>query len=176
MRCRIALDIRDVYLKRKVELIASPRAIFTDKESAEVVFTDDKDSATQTAIRIGRGEGYEIKIPFSDETLLSYLPKGEERLTLSLVGDKVFLGEREIRLTELERGLFERLYRAKGEFVSREILAEVFSGAESASILNVYIHYLREKLERDGMRVIFSSRKSGYKIDEKFFAREAENA
>ena len=34
--------------------------------------------------------------------------------------------------------------------------------------MNVYIHYLREKLEADGEKIILSSRSHGYKIDEKY--------
>ena len=39
-------------------------------------------------------------------------------------------------------------------------------------ILNVYVHYLREKLEKRGEKIIISSRKSGYKIDEKYLKGE----
>ena len=35
-------------------------------------------------------------------------------------------------------------------------------------VLNVYVHYLREKLERGGEKIIISSRGLGYKIDEKY--------
>ena len=38
--------------------------------------------------------------------------------------------------------------------------------------MNVYVHYLREKLEYNGEKVIISSRKNGYKIDERFFPRD----
>ena len=58
---------------------------------------------------------------------------------------------------------------ADGAFISREALKSAVWGAESSEgVLNVYIHYLREKLERDGEKVILSSRKSGYALAEKF--------
>ena len=60
------------------------------------------------------------------------------------------------------------LCSADGEFVSREeILHSVWSGDADPGIINVYVHYLREKLE-DGEKIIVSSRKNGYKIDGRY--------
>ena len=57
---------------------------------------------------------------------------------------------------------------ANGEFVSREeILSQVWNGDADCGIINVYIHYLREKIEH-GEKIILSSRKQGYCIDEKY--------
>ena len=65
--------------------------------------------------------------------------------------------------------LFNLLYSRKGEFVSRdEILALVWNGKADKGILNVYVHYLREKLEKNGEKIILSSRNYGYKINEKY--------
>ena len=176
MKCRVALIFDNIYLGRKVELILRGKAIFTDREHAELILTDDTRIEGASVITIGRGAGYRLKVPFSDEELISLLPRGAEKLVLSMQGERVFLGEKEIRLTELERALFERLYRARGEFVARERLRESFAEGVSDGMLNVYIHYLREKLEGDGMRVILSSRKLGYGIDKKFFSGVIENA
>jgi DNA-binding response OmpR family regulator len=41
-------------------------------------------------------------------------------------------------------------------------------------VLNVYVHYLREKLE-DGKKIIISSRKLGYKIDERYLTPDDRN-
>ena len=172
MKYKVSILVSDSYLKRKLELILSDIATFSDRESADVVFTSEKNASTR-AVTVGRGEEYMLKIPFSDGDVLATLPKvGDTGRGLAVVDTRVILGEREIKFSELEKSLFMKLYDAKGQFVSREELFSVFAEGASESMLNVYIHYLREKLEGDGVRVIISSRKNGYKIDEKFFARE----
>ena len=81
-------------------------------------------------------------------------PEGEEAVLLD--------GEY-IPLTRLEYALLARLARENGEAVSRQTLfAEVFGGEGDAGIVNVYIHYLRKKLERGGMRRILALRGKGY--------------
>ncbi len=75
----------------------------------------------------------------------------------------------EIKLTEVEYALLRVLWEANGAFISRERLHEAVWGNEGTEgLLNVYIHYLREKLEKSGEKVILSSRKSGYALAEKF--------
>lgn len=75
----------------------------------------------------------------------------------------------EIRLTEVEFSLLLALVRARGQFLSREALRAAVWGSEGTDgLLSVYIHYLREKLERGGEKVILSSRKAGYALSEKF--------
>jgi DNA-binding response OmpR family regulator len=47
--------------------------------------------------------------------------------------------------------------------VSREALKRAaFVNGGDDRMLNLYIHYLREKLEQDGIRRIFASRGKGY--------------
>ena len=171
MKRKVCILVADAYLRRKLELIFSDVAIFTSENEADTVFTDvSAPTPSARRISVGRGEGYTLRIPFSDEDALSFLPtKSDEGRIISVIDGRIFLGADEIRLTELEGALFMKLYRAGGEFVSREELFSVFADGASAGMLNVYVHYLREKLERDGVRVIISSRKLGYKIDEKFF-------
>lgn len=77
-------------------------------------------------------------------------------------------GER-IRLTESEYKLLDALISGGGDFVSREELVRgVFGESADGGILNVYVHYLREKLEGRGEKIILSSRRGGYRIDEKY--------
>lgn len=174
MKRKVSILIADKYLKRKLELILSDDVILTGESDADIIFAEeDIPSTAGYVVTVGRGDGYMLRVPFSDEDALAVLPnEGGERRGITLIGSRVFLGDNEIRFTELERCLFMKLYEAGGEFVSRDELFSVFAEGSSESMLNVYIHYLREKLERGGVRVIISSRKHGYKIDEKFFLQE----
>lgn len=75
---------------------------------------------------------------------------------------------RTVRLTEVEYALFDALYRVRG-FCDRQALArEVWGDAGNLTLLNVYLHYLRAKLETEGEKVFVSSRKNGIRIDEKY--------
>lgn len=72
----------------------------------------------------------------------------------------------EISLSSREYALLRALYEAKGEYVTREaLLKTVWGDTESdPGVVNVYIHYLRRKLERGGHRFIASSRGLGYAL------------
>ena len=79
-----------------------------------------------------------------------------------------------IRLTEVEFALLSALIDANGSFLSRKALRAAVWGEEGTDgLLSVYIHYLREKLEHDGEKVILSSRKEGYALAKKFTKGEA---
>lgn len=96
-------------------------------------------------------------------------------LALSKDGHTATLNGRAIRLSEGEFALLSRLYLAKGESVGREeLLADVFGHATDAGILNVYIHYLRRKLETGDEKMIFSSRGGGYRLSERLFGGKPE--
>ena len=68
-------------------------------------------------------------------------------------------------LTPTEGRLLSLLKAANGAPVSsKELLTGTFGQeeAENDGLLRVYIHYLREKLERDGKKRIFAHRGRGY--------------
>jgi DNA-binding response OmpR family regulator len=125
-------------------------------------------------IRLSRhaGEGV-IMLPFSQDELDMAIARLEKRDTgrLILIKDTrtVQLGDRSVKLTEVEFRLFSVLVSAgAGEYVSRErLIREVWGEGVDGGVVNVYIHYLREKLEKDGERIIISSRREGYKINER---------
>lgn len=170
MKYKVHLDIKDAYLKRKLELILRERQELCDRDGADIIFTDDINIKDERAHLVGRDDTCKLKVPFSDDEVLKLLPERGAGAHITAFSGKVFFGEREIKLTELERLLFMKLYERRGGFVSREELFSVFAEGASESMLNVYIHYLREKLELDGEKVILSSRKLGYRINEKFFS------
>lgn len=64
-----------------------------------------------------------------------------------------------------EERLFRVLRDASPEFVSRdELVRAVFGEEEDGGRLNLYIHYLRKKIETDGKRKIFVHRGKGYSL------------
>ncbi len=87
-------------------------------------------------------------------------------LALDTVHRKVSCGAREIELTLRECELLQHLMRRPGQVVSRDELARQVWGDPRASITNVidvYINYLRKKLERLGVQgVIGTVRGVGY--------------
>ena len=102
------------------------------------------------------------------QTKAPILVLSDDTRSIRLYGSK-------IKLTEVEYALLHALVKAEGAFISREELRRRVWGEESSEgLLNVYIHYLREKLERGGEKVILSSRKSGYAIADKFTGRTEE--
>ncbi len=135
------------------------------------------DGSVITASRRG---GADISLPFERGSLVRRLFGGTEREERRITADdkdhSVLLFGRRIRLTDVEYALFSALYGRCGEFVSRdELLRTVWGGERDGGVVNVYIHYLREKLETDGEKIIISSRKLGYAIDKKYMGG-AENA
>ena len=102
-------------------------------------------------------------------------PKAELRL-----GDLVVLpacrqvrrADRELKLTEREYQLLELLLRHRNEVVSRErILACVWPGGGGAAsnVIEVYVRYLRQKLEQNGARrLLHTVRGLGYCLAERW--------
>lgn len=105
--------------------------------------------------------------PFTVEALChAVLANEQPTLFASDDGRTVILDGETILLTEREAALFTLLRRAAGSPVSRETLqAAVFPDAQSPSTeLNVYIHYLRKKLERNRRKLIRAHRGGGYSL------------
>ena len=119
----------------------------------------------------------DVKIPFPIDFVAELLSgKGDTagELTLSDSERSVYLYGEKIKLTEVEYLLLSTLTDKKGDYVSREdILERVWGGDADPGVINVYIHYLREKLEKGGEKIILSSRKCGYKISERYVGKDA---
>lgn len=171
---RIAVKTRDNYLFQKIYLILSEEhTVLRTEDGAEIfdlLITDGGESPKVGVITMGRTDEAMLRIPFTESELRTALPTGKSEESLLTLGDKcVFLRGIKIPLTELELALLSELYHAKGEFISREaLLGSVWGVGCTDGILNVYIHYLREKLESGGEKIILSSRKHGYKIDGRY--------
>ena len=128
--------------------------------------------APRDAVIMGKDEECDLRLPFSIEEIRSRIENlAEQSARMSLDQDtrSVKLNGRTVKLTELEFSLLSLLANNPGKSISGdEILRSVWGEGVDRGIVNVYIHYLREKLEKDGEKIIISSRKSGYKIDERF--------
>ena len=105
--------------------------------------------------------------PLADLHALTVQESPRRGLRLLPAESAVLLDGLHIRLTRLEYALLARLSSAEGKPVSREVLlTEVFGGEGDGGVLNVYIHYLRKKLERGGRRLLFALRGQGYMLRE----------
>ena len=141
----------------------------------DVVFAD-IDSYTDApagSITMSYDKSVDIRLPFLHRDVLNvveHAEKGNEE-KIALLGDgrhALLFGEK-IKLTEVEYKLLFELLAAKGGYVSREsLLKRVWGEGFDSGVVNVYVHYLRNKLEQDGRKIILSSRKEGYRIDERY--------
>jgi len=125
---------------------------------------------TKGAITLSRGGACDISLPFSFSELRRIIEGEESKRLLVLIpeGRKCSLGEREIALTEVEWRLLEMLMSREGYISREEIRIGVWNMATDGGVVNVYIHYLRSKLEAEGEKIILSSRKEGYMINPKY--------
>ena len=170
------------YLFQKIKLelyeVAQTFMLSAEEEGAfDILLVDADDPAFQTkeGMKMKRGGG-DISLPFKIGTLLNLID-GKKRAFIEPIPSQksVRIGEKTIKLTELEYALFHLLFSAGGEYVSREeILGSVWEGRADKGIVNVYVHYLREKLECDGEKIIISSRNYGYKLSEKYIGGESD--
>ena len=192
MQKKLAVITKDRYLFQKIRLIcvnlADCELIDTSAANEGELFGFewciwDVDSAPvpsyadERYVSVGKDALARLLRPFERTSLLAIISDTNSACALRLGDRCVYFKGREIRLTELEFSLLKRLVIANGEFVSREeILHDVWDNEADGGIINVYVHYLREKLEVDGEKVITSSRKLGYKIEEKFLKGEGSDA
>lgn len=188
MKRRIGVLTGDDMLYQKIYLIfreSTDFSVMRGDMGADTLLVDAefvKDTNPSAAgstdvVYMSRGGEAQLTIPFTEEEILSVLSGDSSGgATLALGKRCAYIHEREIKLTEVEFSLLSALYSAGG-FVSREeLLRSVWGEGADGGVLNVYVHYLREKLEFAGEKIIISSRKLGYKIDEKYLGGEGANA
>lgn len=163
-----------LFQKIKLALPENATALRLDKGSdtvCDLVLVDGEDGAFSDigGLRMKK-EGGDIPLPFSIDALSSLFEAvSSGGITLIEAQRSVRLADRTVKLTELEYRLLALLLSARGSFVDRErILSDVWGEKADKGIINVYIHYLREKLETDGEKIILSSRNYGYRISEKY--------
>ncbi len=163
-----------LFQKIKLSLPKDARAVrlfLNDVAECDLVLVDGEDDSFSSVAGLKmKKEGGDISLPFSIDTISALLSgEGTPKLTVTDCERTVKIGAKAIKLTELEYRLLSLLISANGEFVSRErILSEVWEEKADKGIIHVYVHYLREKLETEGEKIILSSRNYGYKISEKY--------
>ena len=177
-KIRVKILTKNKYLYKKLALELSEGEGFSlANEAFDVLLADiDTETAPPSAFTMSYEREADISLPFKLGEVRALLSNNESTPILLFEEDRsVFLFGEKIKLTELEFSLFSLLYN-RAEFVSREeILDRVWHGEADGGIINVYVHYLREKLEKGGEKIILSSRKLGYGISEKFL-KGAKNA
>ena len=148
-----------------------PADIECDPCEYTLVFVDTESASLPSFECVTLGYGCDIPLPFRHEDILREVARaddGRRSLTLSQDGKHAYLFGEAIKLTEVEYKLLERLIDEDG-FVSREeLLRSVWGDDFDSGVVNVYVCYLRRKLEKGGNKIIIASRGEGYKIDEKY--------
>ena len=167
---RVLILTKDEYLLQKIRLELDEDAECVTSGESDIVLQDidTTEKVHHGAITMSRKAECDISLPFRLGQLREHiLPKEVKALEL---GDKcAMLDGRAVRLTEVEFSLLSAIYSRNGAYVKREeLLREVWGGNADNGVINVYVHYLREKLEAGGERVILASRGEGYKINDKF--------
>ncbi len=149
--CIVTADRR---LLRELTLLLPAGYTQTEKRDGAILIADGDTAQTAGADIVISREALEgpfifLTRPFLLDDLIR---------ALSLVGE-----DSHRHLTPTEKKLFALLRDANGTPVSREtLMREVWGEGASEGLLNLYIHYLREKLEKDGKRRIFAARGKGY--------------
>ena len=178
MKKRVGVITGDTNLYNKIRLLLRNEASVTllndgyDVELCDLVFNDLRSDVTLDTACVEIGEGGDLPLPFRHEDILDAVSDAGNKetgaLTLSGDGKHAYLFGEAIKLTEVEYRLLERLLDEDG-FVSREeLLSSVWGDGFDGGVVNVYVCYLRRKLEKSGNKVIIASRGEGYKIDEKY--------
>jgi two-component system OmpR family response regulator len=85
---------------------------------------------------------------------------------LEMMGDDLKLGDSTVHLTPSEAAILRLLVARRGEAVSREELRETLKGHGESNKLEVYLCFLRRKIERPlGLHMITTVRGVGYRLE-----------
>ncbi len=144
-----------------------------------VLFLTARDSIDDRVTGLDAGADDYLVKPFAFDELLARLrvmtrKRGGERsnlftiddLTLDICSKRVERGGAELKLSAKEYALLEYLIRNKGVVLSRIQIEENIWGFDyegSSNIVDVYIRYLRRKIDKDHpVKLIHTIRGSGY--------------
>jgi len=159
------------------------RKMRTRGKKSHVLILTAKDTVQDRVTGLDLGADDYLVKPFAFEELMarirallrrSYRQKNPsikiKDLRLDLTTQKVWRGREEIQLTPREYALLEYLAMRAGQMVSRSDIWEhvyEFSSSASSNVVDVYIGYLRRKIEREGKpALIHTVRGRGYLLGE----------
>ena len=176
MKKNVGVVTKDPVLYNKIRLLLRNeasviRADGIDSDSLDLILVDLRYFKGEIKDAVTIGEGGNLPLSFRHEDVLDLLKNSEkisEAISLSKSTHAAYLSGRCIKLTEVEYKLLEVILSANGYVSKRELLSTVWGDGYDEGVVNVYVHYLRKKLEKDGKKIIISSRNEGYKIDEKY--------
>ena len=167
---KILALVKDEVLMQKIRLALFGQAEIYAADRIETERADLVIRESSGALFLGDAR-LSLPLSLSELRRAVYAVEASETPKLSLDPESrcaIFGGEI-TKLTDAEFRLLSVLAEAGGEFVSRKkILSEVWGGEAGSGVVNVYVHYLREKLERGGVKLIFSSRAEGYRIERRY--------
>ena len=158
------------------------RSIRKENSAVPIIFLTAKDTVQDTVFGLEAGANDYIKKPFAFEELLTRIrvqlrSKNNEQSILKLGGielnldtHRVFNNSTEIALTQKEFSLLEFLIRNKGKICTRtRIIEHVWDMHfdSDTSVIDVYINFLRKKLDAHGEKSIIQTvRGVGYIVKE----------
>lgn len=163
-------------LRRKLYLLLAAEYEIIDSGTADVTLTDPEDfpplGDDDVILERKGGEAGSECFSFSHRELLSRLRQRLEHpeVPITMLPEQrcVILRGNKIKLTDVEYRLLDALMIADGFVSRRSLMRKVWSDECDSGVLNVYVHYLREKLEVGGEKIIISSRREGYRIDRRY--------
>ena len=177
MKKHVGIITSDFILYNKIRLLLRECAavnIIAPEDTAEgydMVLADLRCEADVPTDAVTIGEGGILPFSFRHEQLLSLIDGSEKKsdvITLSASTQSAYFSGDIIKLTEVEYKLLQVILSANGYVSKQELLDMVWGDGYDEGVVNVYVYYLRRKLEKDGKRVIISSRNEGYKINETY--------
>jgi two-component system copper resistance phosphate regulon response regulator CusR len=159
------------------------RAIRKEKQQLPIVFLTAKDSVDDAVFALETGANDFIRKPFSFEEMLARIrvllrsKTGEQtifrykNIEMNLDIHQVTKNGEAVELTQKEFALLEYLLRNKGKVCRRtRIIEKVWdiNFDHSTSVIDVYINFLRKKLEETGSAESFITtiRGIGYRIND----------
>ncbi len=158
------------------------RGIRKENKTLPIIFLTAKDTTDDVVFGLETGANDYIRKPFVFEELLArirvLLRHGEadtsmftaRNIRLDITTHRVYRGNDEVDLTQKEFALLEMLLRNKGKVCRRtRIIEKVWdiNFEHSTSVIDVYINFLRKKLDTPGQpSIIQTLRGVGYRINE----------
>lgn len=144
-----------IFLRRPIDL----------KKLTELFIPSEQTTTSTNTTQADKNAPKEARRASERTTEPQTFPSSSE-LVYAEASGKFFYGKNELSLTSTERELLSALYKKRGNVLSREELASiVWKGNVASNVIDVYINYLRSKLDhRFNVRLIVSVRNKGYTL------------